>query len=405
MAIACSSVQGENIGTSADPIIKGKDSTSDQDAVVLIVKLDFKSGIGACTGTLIAPNLVLTARHCVSNVASAPFGCKEDGTLYPGSQGGKAGSDFDPKILRFFVGKDAPEFGRGPINVAANGKAILHDGSKVLCSHDLALVVLDRDIPDAKIASLRLEGDPRVGEKLTSVGWGVTEKEDIPAVRKQRTDVLVRRVGPSPLNEQKLEAPVPGNDFEVGESICSGDSGGPAFSQETGSVIGVVSRGGNGSSSEDPRANCTGSSTRNNYTKVAPFKDLIMKAFAEAGKDPWVEGGPDPRKKKNGEECSEDAECRYDFCRNGSCADTCSDEQPCPEGYQCGLVDDKNICRSQAEVDDEKKKIEEAEGCSVSGPVGTESGGALRMIAMGGTMGLLVWTRTRGRRKTSANRK
>ena len=83
MAIACSSVQGENIGTSADPIIKGKDSTSDQDAVVLIVKLDFKSGIGACTGTLIAPNLVLTARHCVSNVASAPFGCKEDGTLYP----------------------------------------------------------------------------------------------------------------------------------------------------------------------------------------------------------------------------------------------------------------------------------------------------------------------------------
>jgi hypothetical protein len=68
------------------------------------------------------------------------------------------------------------------------------------------------------------------------------------------------------------------NEFEVGESICEGDSGGPAISEQSGAVIGVVSRGG---ACDDNFGHI--------YTATTSFKDLFDKAAAFAGTSPTIE--------------------------------------------------------------------------------------------------------------------
>jgi secreted trypsin-like serine protease len=55
-------------------------------------------------------------------------------------------------------------------------------------------------------------------------------------------------------------------------SICHGDSGGPAISQSTGAVIGVVSRGGD-----------CGEDFGHVYTSTSGFADLVDKAIHLAG--------------------------------------------------------------------------------------------------------------------------
>ena len=76
----------------------------------------------------------------------------------------------------------------------------------------------------------------------------------------------------------------------IGEGPCEGDSGGPALAA-SGAVIGVLSRGGNGS--EDGGASaCIGATSV--YTEVAAFKELVLSAYARAGQAPWLEDQASP---------------------------------------------------------------------------------------------------------------
>ncbi len=336
------SVEEAPSGVTSSKIINGKTSPSSQDAVIMLIHTDLKSYFASCSGTLIAPNLVLTARHCVSTTTDAAFGCDSNGNLAPGSTGGKVGSDFDPKDLYVFTGNKRPAFDQGKVNAQAHGQKIFHDDSKILCSHDLSLVLLDTSIDGAQILPVRLDGPPKDGELMTAVGWGVTTAESIPATRQQRTDIKVQHVGPY---EKGFDQVGP-NDFEVGESICSGDSGGPSISQDTNAVMGVVSRGGNGQSDpNNPAVGCTGADTMNDYTQTAPFKDLILQAYSEAGQDPWNEGGPDPRLAKLGGDCSADTDCQSNMCVDSKCSQDCSTDA-CPDGYTCQSDGDRKVCKS-----------------------------------------------------------
>jgi MYXO-CTERM domain-containing protein len=319
----------------SQPIINGKPSDAAQDAVVLLVSLD--GGLGSCTATLLAPNLILTARHCVSNVQEQPFGCDIKGNLvnFPGTQ---VGTDHAANRLIVFTGQQRPDFLMGMPKIAASGKKIFHDDSKVLCSHDVSLVLLDKDIPDASIAQIRLDDPIVAGETFTAVGWGYTES-GMPNVRMQREGIKVVAVGPN------ASGPTPPNDFKVGESICSGDSGGPALSTTTNAIIGVVSRGGNGMMDpNNPSVGCTGTTSVNFYTGTPGFKDLILQAFAESGHDPWLEGGPDPRKAKDGEACATGDDCRSAICNQSLCVHDCSSDGVCPMGFDCKAQDGMQIC-------------------------------------------------------------
>ncbi|MDF2695399.1 MAG: hypothetical protein K0S65_3782 [Labilithrix sp.] len=348
---ACSSAsvgEEERAGQTRSAVISGKASDASQDAVILLVHYDPQTqGFGQCTGTLLAPRLVLTARHCVGDT-DAYAACKSDGT--PIAAGGIR-KNHKPETMYVFTGKDRPDFGRGEVEPAGQGMKILDDGGDNLCNHDIALVVLKEPVKDAVIAPIRLDSDVQVGELITAVGWGVTDKTSSPDVRQQRKNVEIVTVGPD-----KSDGPVPPNEFEVGESICSGDSGGPAIAQETNAVVGVVSRGGNAQAqeSDDPAANCI--DARNLYTKVAPFKDLILQGFELAEAEPWIEGGPDPRKLKSKEACSSGDECRSALClpdpdaaeaNSLTCAEDCSATETCTvEGEVCTVEGDAKVCRA-----------------------------------------------------------
>jgi hypothetical protein len=249
---------------------------------------------------LIAPRLVLTARHCVAD--TDPYAaCDSDGEPL---SAGQVRKNHKPETMYVFTGKDRPDFGRGEPKWAGQGIKILDDGGTNLCNHDIALVLLKAPVEEAQISPIRLDEDVLKGETITSVGWGVTEETSQPDERQQRSGVKILAVGP---NKEDRVAP---NEFEVGESICSGDSGGPALIEPTKAVVGVVSRGGNMTQPDqsDPSATCIDG--QNLYTKVSPFKDLIMAGFELAEAEPWIEGQPDPRLLKPGNACTDASECR-----------------------------------------------------------------------------------------------
>jgi hypothetical protein len=242
-------------------VIDGKPSTAAQNAVVMLRIADR----ALCTGTLVAQNLVLTARHCVSQTDEG-IACLPSGRA---SYGGDVGPDQSPADIVVLTGARASS-----LHERARGARIVHDGAKNLCNHDLAFVVLDRAVTGTPIAALRMKETTRVGERVTAVGWGLTEAGVLPSARLQRSAVSILDVGPSQWSAS--------TQLLVGEAICSGDSGGPALASD-GALVGVVSYGGNGDNDPyDPASGCTGPDARNVYSRVAAFPKLVNSAFAAA---------------------------------------------------------------------------------------------------------------------------
>lgn len=183
----------ERLGRASAAILGGTASDASQDAVVMLVFLDAATSFrGVCTAALIAPRLVLTARHCVADT-DADVACSVDGAP---ATGGVVNANHDVRSLYVFTGKDRPELDPTKWKPAGRGLEVLDDGSKNLCNHDLALVLLERPITGTPVAALRLDGTAEKGERLTTVGWGVTSTADEPASRQQRGGVVVTRGGP-----------------------------------------------------------------------------------------------------------------------------------------------------------------------------------------------------------------
>lgn len=271
--------EGERLGRVAARIVGSRASDASQDSVVMLVFSDPAANRrGICTAVLVAPRLVLTARHCVSDT-DADVSCSVEGDAV---SGGAVRVNHDPRKLYVLVGKDRPDLDPATWKPEGRGAEVLDDGSENLCNHDLAFVLLDQPIVGTPIASVRLDGEAEKGERLTTVGWGVTSDVDEPTARQQRSGVVVTRVGPD--RDDPILTP---NEFAFDESICLGDSGGPIFSESTGAVVGVVSRGGNGRSSTDLASTCT--KATNLGTKIAPFKDVVTRAFERAGAAPQRE--------------------------------------------------------------------------------------------------------------------
>jgi MYXO-CTERM domain-containing protein len=398
--LACSSSpqsnelsSNESTGRATSAVIKGKNSDKSQDTVVLLVHYDPSSGVfGQCTGSLLAPNLVLTARHCVADTDESAA-CDVTGT--PLAQGAVRGNH-RPDTLYVFTGPTRPDFGSRDVKPDGVGAKILDDGGKNLCNHDIAMVVLKDPIPNAKLAKIRLDSPVLKTDVLTAVGWGVTDTTDQPVTRQQRTDIAILGVGP----DDTTLLPVPPNEFQVGESICSGDSGGPAFAK-SGAIVGVVSRGGNAKRPDpkNPAANCIGG--ENLYTKVAPFKDFILGGLTLVNADPWLEDGPDPRLLKPGSACGDGTECRSSLCLADpsqasatTCAQDCSaDPTSCPEGQTCVAEGDAQVCRAPVAKAAPKTTSTTTTGCTTSPGSQSSSRGALGLVLA--ALGLVALRRRR----------
>ena len=273
----------EDLGVSRSAILAGTPSDASQDFAVMLVFSDPATMTrDICTAALVAPRLVLTARHCVADT-DADVACNAMGAPV---RGGVVHAKHDARKLFVFTGRDRPVLDPATWKPAGQGIEVIDDGSPNLCNHDIALVLLEKPIDGVPLASLRLDGDAEKDEQLVTIGWGVTQDQNEPAHRQQRGGVSVTRVGPN----DKDPALTP-NEYTFDESICLGDSGGPILSQSYSGIVGVVSRGGNGMSS-DTNLSLSCVKATNLGTKISPFRELLNGAFAKAQAQPVVEVRP-----------------------------------------------------------------------------------------------------------------
>ena len=223
---------------------------------------DDPTHVTLCSGALVAPNLVLTARHCVSRAVTATPACDARGHSHNGLH---LADDADPASISIYVGSHV----RVDRDIA-RAKAIrtLHPTGQVLCDSDVAFLVLDRPLADVSVIPIRLHGSVESGDRVVPVGFG-GGLANVIGNRVARQGSTVLAIGPAA--NADTGAVLGPREFEVDAATCKGDSGGPAIDARTGEIVGVVSRG----------ASCTVPGNHV-YTRVDAYAKLAAAAFSAA---------------------------------------------------------------------------------------------------------------------------
>jgi hypothetical protein len=263
------------------PVVHGEPSLpgGTEDAVVLLrTELDGEELI--CSAGLVAENLVITARHCVSHLVRGLFTCTVQGELVSADDGaGMLGSHLPAESLELYDGKTPRS---QPI---AYGESVLSTLSETICVNDVAFVVLDRAV-ELPVLPLRLGGRALRDEPVTLVGYGLDDAMSEGGViewatqgRTRKAGLVIAEVGPDSADE--VTTAPPRTVVVEGPCGCLGDSGGPLLAAGTGAVLGVYSLLGGTS--------CLSPDARHLFSHVPSFGALSDDAFARAQAEPTPE--------------------------------------------------------------------------------------------------------------------
>lgn len=183
------------------------------DAIARTVVLIVGSRGNSCSGVALAPDLVLTAAHCV----------------LPGA---------DYKIVEFDAAH-RPQL-RDVARITAHPKFALQAMLAHRATADVALVRLAAPLAGVEPATLAPPVTVAPGDRFTVAGYGVAIRGDGKSGGTVRAAALMATGRPGSLQIRLIDPAAKGD--RPGLGACTGDSGAPVFTTEgTPGVVGVVS--------------------------------------------------------------------------------------------------------------------------------------------------------------------
>jgi hypothetical protein len=188
-----------------------------------------------CTGTLIAPDQVLTAHHCVA---------QRD------EYGDYLMRDVDAAEVQVQLGGDYLPWDEVPV------KAIVTPACGFAAGEgDIAILVLEHRVAGVRYKTVGLELTPTEGQQVEPVGFGRCADSEEGIRLRSREGGTIDRIAPSR--------------FQLEAAICPGDSGGPGVTS-LGVVVGIIS-----ASALDSRQSTR---SRTEFTRVDHWPDVFANA-------------------------------------------------------------------------------------------------------------------------------
>jgi hypothetical protein len=312
--------------------------------------------VAFCSGVMLAPNLVATARHCVSRLASSQIDCATS-----------AFAATLPATDIFVVADPTISQATTPYTVSN----IIVPSASGVCGNDIALLILSQTVQLPQYATPTIN-PPMTDHRtympfVTAIGYGIDTPTDTngtsAGVRRIKGNI---RIDCIPNDKSQIVADcfsdpnaaqfLAANEFEGGSGTCEGDSGSGAYDQgnfDNGKWVafGVLSRGG---ASVDG-GSCLGSI----YSRFDAWAQFLIdganQAAVAGGYGPPSWAAPSPAQPPladagagstgascvhNGITCLADGDCcsadcvSHDQGKTYSCA-ACNAYDTCNAGYGC----------------------------------------------------------------------